>query len=179
MPKVIENIKEQILEIAKQEILEKGYNDVDLRGIAQKCSIAVGTIYNYFPSKLELATTILLEDWMETSEKMLDDIKYAKDFYEGLREIFDELADFSIQFEEILGSQVYIQDENKKGLKGQRRIAMEKSLEEIIKELLAKFNKSVSDFELSFIAEVFLFYVVKRDFSYSKLDNVIRKIIEK
>ena len=63
MPKVIHGIKDSILKRAS-EIIELGeYDKFSIREIARDCSIAVGTLYNYFPSKDELLKAVIDSHW--------------------------------------------------------------------------------------------------------------------
>ena len=42
MPKRIENLKETILQHARQILLEEGYGALTMRAVAARCGIAVG-----------------------------------------------------------------------------------------------------------------------------------------
>lgn len=46
--------KEEILRISKKIVLEKGVSSFSMRAVALDCDVAVGSIYNYFPSKTSL-----------------------------------------------------------------------------------------------------------------------------
>ncbi|MEG0710799.1 MAG: TetR/AcrR family transcriptional regulator, partial [Niameybacter sp.] len=46
------------------------YNQVDMKMIAKKCHIAVGTLYNYYPNKKQLFIHILECSWRETSHDL-------------------------------------------------------------------------------------------------------------
>ena len=50
MPKIIENIREKILEEAKCQVMESGYASMTIRSVANACGVGVGTVYNYFKS---------------------------------------------------------------------------------------------------------------------------------
>lgn len=54
-------IKEKIIESAKQEFLEKGYKDASLRSIAFKSHMTVGNLYRYFDSKEDLLNQVVKE----------------------------------------------------------------------------------------------------------------------
>lgn len=107
MPKLLKNAKEQIIKVAREE-LRHNENDVfSMRIIAQKCQMAVGTLYNYFPDKLNLIATVLLMDWnvefQKTKETIssLDSIpdivgailKLIKGFQDKNRHIFQSYKD--------------------------------------------------------------------------------------
>ena len=63
MPKIIENLREQLLAEAKKQILENGYAATTVRSVAGACGVGVGTVYNYFESKEMLIATFLYDDW--------------------------------------------------------------------------------------------------------------------
>ena len=46
MPKIIKNLEENIFNAAFELFSEYGYQDVDMKMIAKKVGIAVGTLYN-------------------------------------------------------------------------------------------------------------------------------------
>lgn len=63
MPKIIENVREQLLAEAKKQVFEHGYADTTIRSVARACGVGVGTVYNYFSSKEMLIATFVYEDW--------------------------------------------------------------------------------------------------------------------
>lgn len=93
MPKIIENVREQLLAEAKKQITERGYAATTVRSVANACGIAVGTVYNYFKSKDLLIASFVAEDWI----KCVDEISAcptepSKAF---LHRIYGLLRDFS------------------------------------------------------------------------------------
>ena len=63
MPKIIENVREQLLAEAKKQISERGYASTTIRSVAGSLGLAVGTVYNYFESKEMLIGNFVYEDW--------------------------------------------------------------------------------------------------------------------
>lgn len=59
MPKIIENVRERIIEKAYNLFILEGYDQVNTSRIARECKIASGTLFNYFPTKWELLIEIL------------------------------------------------------------------------------------------------------------------------
>ena len=58
MNKVVTS-KEEILAASRELVLEKGIMSLSMRSVAEACGVAVGSIYNYFPSKAELLSALL------------------------------------------------------------------------------------------------------------------------
>ena len=73
MPKIIHNLNARIEQAAMELFNTYDYNQVDMKMIAKKCNIAVGTLYNYYPNKKQLFIHVLEESWSTTSHS-LDEI---------------------------------------------------------------------------------------------------------
>ena len=65
MPKIIENLRAQLLTEARQQIASQGYAGTTIRSVARACGVGVGTVYNYFPSKEMLIAAFMYEDWQQ------------------------------------------------------------------------------------------------------------------
>ena len=70
MPKIIPGLQEKILQTARTILLEEEDSAFSMRSIAERCGIACGTIYNYFPGKDSMLAAILMHDWMDILERM-------------------------------------------------------------------------------------------------------------
>ena len=70
MPKIIANVKDQIICEAKRQIDRYGYESTTIRSVASECGIAVGTVYNYFKSKDMLVASFILQDWMSAVDSL-------------------------------------------------------------------------------------------------------------
>lgn len=93
MPKVIENVRGQLLTEARKQISEQGYAKTTIRSIANGCKIAVGTVYNYFPSKEMLIASFVADDWYRCMKPFHE--TPPRDAEDVLHRIFDMLRDFS------------------------------------------------------------------------------------
>ena len=74
MPKIIENVRELIIEKAYHLFIKEGYDQVKTSRIAKECNIAAGTLFNYFPTKWDLLMEILFlikqKGYVEFAEKL-------------------------------------------------------------------------------------------------------------
>lgn len=77
MPKIIENIEENISNAVIKLISQHGYNSTNMKMIAKEAGIAVGTLYNYYSDKEELTTTVIYKSWLDTL-RVLDEITKEK-----------------------------------------------------------------------------------------------------
>jgi AcrR family transcriptional regulator len=178
LPKVIENIREIILQAAKKDLFAKGYDKLSLRGVCKQCNIAIGTIYNYFPSKINLVAVIMLEDWNKQLEKMLYDCEKAENVEIGIKSVYFNLKDFAMLYQSIwnisIGSKEVI-EELAKG-RSRHKLLVEQ-LEEVIYTLLESFKVSKDLFLINFIANSLLVYAMEPNFDYEKLSRIFKKII--
>lgn len=135
MPKLILDIEERIFLSAKELFYEKGYEQVNMRGISKRANIAVGTLYNYFPNKNELYLSVLENSWNNTFEKLeeiLDkDINQKEKVKESVILIYNETLE-----RRCMGIQV----RKAKELKGNKSI---KVIEEKIKNNIKKIFENI------------------------------------
>lgn len=59
--------KKAIVDAAYRRACEHGIGSLGVREVARDCGVAVGTIYNYFPSKADLATEVVMRFWMSVA----------------------------------------------------------------------------------------------------------------
>ena len=93
MPKLIENVSGMLLEETGRQAAERGYAKTTIRSVAAACGIAVGTVYNYYPSKEALVGAYMAEDWRSTYAAMSEKSRGSAE--SCLRAIYDELSDFA------------------------------------------------------------------------------------
>jgi|BEDMetMinimDraft_2_1075160.scaffolds.fasta_scaffold18660_2 AcrR family transcriptional regulator len=63
-------IAANILRAADQVFRDSGFERAEMRTIAQRAGIAVGTIYNYFPNKWGLFLRILYDKWERVEDRV-------------------------------------------------------------------------------------------------------------
>lgn len=101
MPKIIPGLREQILETARTILLEEDDSRFSMRVIADRCSIASGTIYNYFPGKDAMLAAILMSDWTGVLQRMQDSASEADTFSSGIRGIYDAMTEYIDRYRSI------------------------------------------------------------------------------
>lgn len=94
MPKILENIRENLLQEARNQVMGQGYSSMTIRSVASACGVGVGTVYNYFPSKDNLVANFMLEDWKSCLGKMQSCCGQTDSSEAALRGIYDALRDF-------------------------------------------------------------------------------------
>ena len=72
--------KEKIRENAKKEARSKGLEKIGMREISSASSVALGTLYNYFPDKESLIIATISSIWNET----IGNLKKPEDFVSAL-----------------------------------------------------------------------------------------------
>ncbi|RCW58725.1 TetR/AcrR family transcriptional regulator [Halanaerobium sp. ST460_2HS_T2] len=89
MPKIIENLEEEIARSSLKLFKKNPYQNVSMRRIASEAGIAVGTLYNYYSNKWELYIGVFEESWKETYQILSANCKntdndYLKNYIEVL-----------------------------------------------------------------------------------------------
>ena len=59
--------REQLLAAAKELAYSQGLPQVNIRAVAAKCGVAVGSIYNYFPTKADLIAAVIEDFWRQAA----------------------------------------------------------------------------------------------------------------
>ena len=98
MPKRIKNLKEALLQDARIILKEQGYVQLTIRRVADDCHIAVGTVYNYFPSKEMLAAGVMLADWQKTLQNVSGRCGTTKDLKQAVKYIYQGVLSFARQY---------------------------------------------------------------------------------
>lgn len=96
MPKIIKDIEQKIFNAAMELFSEYGYSQVDMKMIAKKTNIAVGTLYNYYSCKEQLYIHVLKESWKHTyfqlNDVMQESISYKEKMIIFINILYDEMS---------------------------------------------------------------------------------------
>jgi AcrR family transcriptional regulator len=97
MPKVINDIEKNIFDSAMELFGDFGFGGVDMKMIANKAGIAVGTLYNYYPNKMQLYQNVLESSWDNTlkkiDEKSKSDLSPKGKIRKFLEVLYDDIED--------------------------------------------------------------------------------------
>lgn len=170
MPKIIENVREQLLIVAKKQIEERGYANTTIRSVAGECGLAVGTVYNYFKSKDMLIATFVVEDW----NLYLSEIRGAdiSDPRKTIQNIYNALIHFSEKhkalFSDPEAAKVYA------SVFSERHKTLRSQISEIIFPLCPAEN---GEFTAEFVAESLLTWTISGK-NFDSIFNILEKILK-
>lgn len=71
VPKVIANVRSKLLDSAIS-MLVAGRVPINMRELAAEVQVAVGTVYNHFPTRRDLLVAVFLREWRDTLARLRD-----------------------------------------------------------------------------------------------------------
>lgn len=123
MARVIEQPEALILQTAKAILATNGYKKLSMRAVSQAGGIAIGTIYNYFPTKQDLIAALMTDYWQGYMQVVRVIAASEAPAEDKLARIYDELGPFFRQFQaEWLTSDFrHVADDTAKSLQAESR----------------------------------------------------------
>lgn len=61
--------RELLLGAAREIAYSRGLSQVNIRAVASQCGVAVGSIYNYFPTKADLIAAVIEDFWRTAAHR--------------------------------------------------------------------------------------------------------------
>ena len=175
MPKIIADLGETLLKEARRMILEEGYEAFNMRAVAAKCAVAVGTVYNYYSSKEMLAAAVMLEDWKTALVRMEACARDAQDALGGLRGIFAEIVAFRRIYESAWLA--YAGGGRAVALRGDYHDLLVAQLSGVTGALLARFGCVYAPVLPAFLAENLLSAAAYGDERFEALAPVLARLL--
>lgn len=173
MPKIIENAKEIIFQACKEELISNP-SSFSMRKVAKKTHMAVGTLYRYYPDKMNLIAEVLLEDWNEVYKEKEEAMKSIKDFQEILSVIEDLLVQFKKKYEALFSL-------NKKdeGIRDFFRLhlVLVEQLKKLFQFGLETLNMQKNEQRDEMIVEMILLQIRNPNISVENLNHMIAKLV--
>ncbi len=173
MPKIIKNAKDVIITAAKEELKENP-SSFSMRNVAKKTSMAVGTIYHYFPDKLTLVAHILAAEWKEFYQESMRQMESAKTREDIVKVIYDLVFDYKQKFQKI-----YLSYRGKEGALDYALMHAKfvSQLRELFEVGLKKLSIEIDKERDSIIVEMILSKIRDKEITMETLNQMIAKII--
>jgi AcrR family transcriptional regulator len=173
MPKIIENAKEKILEVTKEELKNHSYDDLSIREIAKKSGLGVGTIYNYYPNKVSLVAALMLSEWTSSISLFNEKLEGISSLSNGLEEIHSLISSFW------LSNRVFLQSAEVKEYssfqkKGHMMIISQ--IKEMIISVYRRVGKRIEELELTLLSHLLLDSALDQDFGIEDILVVTNKL---
>lgn len=157
MPKIISELQASILKEAKRQALTLGYSRMTIRSVARECGVAVGTIYNYFPSKELMTASFLLSDWLVCLGRMQTGCEGAAP-REALLCVYEELRAYTERYAVIFSDTAA--SKSSAGSFGVHHVELRSQLAELLREVCERHGAVKSGFLPDFVASSLLEWTV-------------------
>lgn len=171
MPKIIENLRSELISAGKKLLIEKGYKALTMREVASYSNIALGTVYNYFSSKDELIASIMMLDWNKAFSKH-NSYTETDSAIDGLRIIFEDIKEFSSVYRDI-----WKEYGSTSGLTIDRHTLLISQIHSFVIAIFDKFKISDDNHVSMFISETILAAAVREDITFNNIEPFIIKLI--
>lgn len=95
--------KEAILKSCREVVSEKGLSALNMRAVAQSCQVALGSLYNYFPSKDDLVMATIESVWQDIF-RMDHPCQNDLPFPQYVRWIFESIQRGALEYPQFFSS---------------------------------------------------------------------------
>ncbi len=89
--------RNDIIAAGKAIVLEEGFEAISMRKVADKCKVAIGSLYNYYPSKEDLIIGIIASIWDEAIFD-LSAVAQGQSFAMTVKILFTEIEAVNAQY---------------------------------------------------------------------------------
>ena len=185
MPKIYDDLKETILKEAKVIILSKGYRKLSMREVAKASGIAVGTIYNYFPTKDTLMSELMYQYWLEFVATIQEAEQEDCELFAKFKRIYTILESFLDIFKD-----TWLKlNNNEKGMTKehhkQKQEVVDLFVDTLEKAIISHKekkgsadNQEINDRELaSFIVQNFMLIAQMKQFKYDTFELILKSYL--
>lgn len=170
MPKIIDGLQKQILKEAKYQTFSNGYRKMTIRSVAKACNIAVGTIYNYYPSKESLTASFVLQDWIPVEKEIQRQCAIATEPMEVLEGVYSTLERFISDYRSLFEDKSALQSAS--AMFRTRHQELRQRLAQMMQDLCMEKANVTSEFLPEFIAEAFLAWSIE-EHSFTDLRSIL------
>lgn len=173
MPKIIEDIKETIINEARRQVLTNGYSHMTIRSVASGCGIAIGTIYNYYKSKDVLVASFMLADWMKEYEIMKVGCEGAKEPSEVFLVIYQGIEHYCEIYKSLFEDTTAAK--SSAGVFTSRHRMLREQLSDLLKDICKERAKHNTPFLSDFLAESLITWVLEGK-SFEEIDLILEQL---
>ncbi|MEG0485723.1 MAG: TetR/AcrR family transcriptional regulator [Oscillospiraceae bacterium] len=180
----IKNMKQHILENAREIAIDKGVSNINMRDIAKASGVALGTIYNYYPTKGDLIADIVAMFWQDAFANININLLHTMDFEANLEYIYFELLKFLNSFKSDWLSQLAMLSKDEKNVGRAKEKAYLAQVYNIVllslnKNKAASLNYSDAEREklASLIFKIMLMMLREGEQDFSLFKKVLNKIL--
>lgn len=174
MPKLIENLHEKLINQSRAMLLARGYDHLNIREVADECQVAVGTVYNYFPSKEAMVGAVMMEDWNAALARAREKAASAPDVVTGLMAFKRELKTYVDTYMDIWVAY----HANVASVLMARHDKLTAQMLKIIEPLLARFDRNTLPAMPLFAAKAILSAAIYNDINDEELRAVLGKLLQ-
>lgn len=174
MPKIINTVREKAIQEARRILNAPEYTTFTMREIAAACKIAIGTVYNYFPSKEYLVGCVVLEDWRDAYEEMLSITQRADTLDLAMEGIYLSMCSF-VEAHQYLTTFDIREAKHGYDYAG-RHIMIRQQIEAILTTIQARFDTETDEAVNVFLAECILSFSTKK-YNYSQISAAFNKLL--
>lgn len=184
MPKKIENPEKLIFDCAKKILLEEGYAQLNIRTIAKRCEISVGTVYNYFEDKRVLDMALMSAFWAEFETVIVDIFAVEdQDLFWKLNRTQEEMNIFVRKFVELFSELFRARQNTYDGKEKEEKNRLIQKLSLIVEKEILKTNPSLEGTSpnakeiADWIFNSMMMVSHMREMTYEQLEKFIKKMI--
>lgn len=177
---------DEILKVCMDLVAKNDISRLSMRGVASECNIALGSLYNYFPSKADLVCSTVESIWQEIFIKCNEDnfdnlMDYISCLFDNLQTSKQKYPNFFTMHAVGFGS-----DEKSQGLQ-RMHLYFDNFKRNIIDLIENDKNVDINNFKKGLTCEKFSDYIVtlvvssiiKDDFDKEPLVELIKKVLYK
>ncbi|WP_331836243.1 TetR/AcrR family transcriptional regulator [Erysipelothrix piscisicarius] len=106
--------KESLLEVAKDIVFKDGLDQLNMRNLAQKAEVSIGSVYNYFPSKNKLILDVIEDFWKQVFYDDICNVDTNISFVNFIEQIYERIRHHMDEFNSLFMSHVEIMNQEAK-----------------------------------------------------------------
>lgn len=91
--------KEDLLQTAWDIVFQEGLDKLSIRYLAKQADVAIGSVYNYFPSKDELVLEIVENYWKSVFYEEICQVNHDTSYINFVRELYNKIARHNDEFQ--------------------------------------------------------------------------------